>query len=557
MGLVEEIFVRNRRIVRDVLKDVVEDTISVSDDHLNLAVKMLNRDDDFVQVHDKMKSRYAYTVEPAKDTSSDITGSDSGYKTIRRGDVAAAIDAGFMEAVSTGFMSAVCSTLHVLDSDDQKWGWMRDGGEQQQDDEYITELITDVRDRGGFNIALSGADHVACGVEVCYLHPYFQGRDIFYDVVYPQDIKFMPCGGVTEYIDGNAINRIPNASVIEDYGAVVICLHGGGDYDAAPDEYYYQAYIGASLNDRAPLGRCIVFRARDWKQIPDIGDDNIITEYKNESGEICNPLSYLIHGNKYPNYTGTVEYPIIPIRGGHMSVTKNVKPVTATMWLNALEIELGWSKIFKDVQQGASGTKVLKISDMSHPMPESLDVVVLYGDGCDYKNEPLPVSRDHVEMHQSIVKAVAGGYAVPGYTLIGQMPNLSTPESGISLAIQTAPLNRFRQHRIKINKSNIERLYEVERGLLIHGYLGEEGVSAFEGVYQTFDPGDFSAPKDEATRIANAKALLDTGAIDQIEFLRIIHGVTEKEAEDLYAKYKDRDEQYDKPPEHPKQGFGF
>jgi hypothetical protein len=552
MGLIEEITARNRRIVRGTLKAIKDDARSVSDDNVLSAIHMLNRDDDFDQVNAKRKSRYAFSIGKADEYNSDITGSEGGYRVFKRGDVATAIDVGFMETISTGFMSAVCNAIS-FQSDEIKWSW--NGADGQTVDDEVTELITYVREQGGFAVALDGADFVACGVESCYIHPYYQGVEIRYDVVYPSDIYFMPTRKITEYIDGKEVSRTPNSGDIDDYGAVVIRLTQGGDYNAAPDEDLFLAYIGAS--DSYPLGRRVSYTARDWKDIPEIGDNKIVEEYIGKDGKPCNPLSRILHSSDTKRYEGNVEYPIIPIRGGHMAVTKDIRPITMSLYHNALEIELGWSQLLKDIIQSGSGTKVLNISDMSMPIPESLDVMVLYGDGSDYKNVPLPISRDTIEMHQAVVKAVAGGFSVPGYTLIGQMPNLSSPESGISLAIQTAPLNRFRNKRVRINKDNMTRLYEVEKALLIEGVLGQKGVSLFDGVKQTWDPGTFSAPKDDATRIANAKALLDSSGINQIEYLRRIHGLdSDEEAQELYDKYKEQDPQYDKEPEKP-QGFGF
>jgi len=549
--MINSLIERNRRLIRGVMQNVQAGARAGSDEVVADAIKLANRENDWEQIHDKMKSRYARSIAKV-DGSSDV--SASGWETIVRGDVATAINNGFYETVSTGFCSSVVRAHATLfNADDQQWNWTTGEGDAEKKSDDVSAIITEHRHNGQFSNVMEGIDSVASNVESCFLHMYFQGVDLHYDVVYPQDIYFMPCQTITEKVDGKEINRAANLSDIEDYAGIVIRLASAGskgDYDSSADQDQFLAYVGRS--EENPLGRRVIYQARDWKSLPEPGSKNIIEENDSDAGKRCNPLSRLVHDQSYGRY----EYPIVPIRGGHMAVSKDVRPISTSLYMSSLELDLNWSKILKETSFGVGGAKVLTIKQ-GLPIPDSLDTMVLH-DG-DFKNVSSPASMQHVEMHQSVVKAVSGGFSVPGWQIIGQLPNMSTPPSGVSLMIESQSMLNFRKHKIRVNQDSVAKIYELEKALLIEGgVLGKNGSERqFEGVRQEWKPGTINIPKDETTRIAEIKAALDAELIDLTEAIKLYHKLdTDEQAQELYDKYSERDDQYDKPTQSNSNPFG-
>ena len=502
---------KNRHIVRGVLQEIQIDKRTVSDAEVLSAIKLGNREDEQDQIRDLMAARYATTIVK-KSGPSDALDPEGWFDVITRADVNTAIRNNIFEVVPTGFCASICSAIATLfTSDNQEWQWVNpDGTENSQ----VTELIKHIRLRGNFDEKIRGADHVASNVESCFLHMYFQGMELHYDVVYPCDIYFIPTDSVTEYVDGEPIRRAPNYAQIEDYSAVILRTVGGSDYDIRPEEEIYTAYLGASSEN--PLGRRVVYRAKSWTdRPPDVGDESVIEEYTHD-GVPCNPLSRLVHSEGY----GELEYPIVRLRGGHMAVSKDVRPVTTGLAKEAREIGVAWSKGLKETMHGMSGTDVFKM-EVGMPLPDSKDAMVMYGNS-DFERHPFPASMSHIEMIQATVKATAQGRNVPGWSIIGQMSYNDRPESGISLAIQGASLEKMREKRIKINQNPVNNIFEIEKLLLVEVH-GEKMAKLFGDVRQKWDPGTLQVPKDEATRLADIDMMYKMGAIDEAEMLRRVH----------------------------------
>ena len=494
-----------------------------------------------------------YTVDTADAMWSIATGLDI------RENAAAAIDYKHVECVNTGLGIRIIQALGTMFTEpDQSWMWIDSEDLEGEPIEDVEQLMTDVRGAGKFGNAVTELDMLSCMVESGFLHLYYKGDQIKYNVVTPNNvtIKF---GSKLVYEDDNG-DKTPSwvdYSDIDDASAVIIrTADKKGDYDSSPDESQYLAYVGC-CEDR-PEGRYVIYRAREPWPIPEVGDKNIDYEHM-EGGVACNPLTWLRHhGTDAERQLVTTEYPIVLWRGGHRILSDEWPPITTSLYEDCLELEIGWSRVLRYAMSGARGQDVFKLASSNTRMPKSLDVIAL-DDNDDYMKTGWPASnsKDASSVLSIITEQTAGGFNVPGYMVIGTLSGMNPP-SGISLAIQTAPLVSFRKRRQSLNQDASHRLFEIERAMLVQRYPSEAGGLLTPTIKQRWNPGEWRMPASDLEDTQATTAKLDAGLVDQVHAVKREHRLaTDNEAEALIEQMSERDPGYTGGAAPPKQSFGF
>ena len=535
---------RNRKLIRGPLRELKEAADLDTADQVNNAIKFFDREDDTEQVLTGMKTRFAVGIDKEKN----IDGSTDGdYEVYTRKPVEAQIDAGIHEALTTGIGPQIANSLTITTQPNQVWDYFISGEEDEtgkpKKAEDAEKLISTMRLKGGFDLALECTDYISVVVESAAIHPYWAGRTLNYDCVAPSDIYTIYGDTITD--DG--IERAPSYTDIEDSSAVIIRLATRkGSYDGAPEDNLYLCYMGASEDQ--PDGRCCTYKQNKYWPVPAVGASNITSEYRHtEGGDICNPLTYVMnHGKGKTEGFGQVEYPIAIFRGGVRRKVTDLFPISTSLYNSCVELELAYSRILKSALENARGKDVFEFdSGANLTLPRSLDILTLK-EGQHYTQVTPPSPQAGLDATVKIVKAVAGGFSVPGYQLLGQA--MATPESGIALAIQTQPLLNFRDRRYRVNRTAIDRIFAIEKGILAE-YHGD-GAPIAANVEQSWLRGKWTPPRDIATETAAITAARDAELIDHIAAIKQYHSLaTDAEAEALIEKYTERDPDYGKAPE--------
>lgn len=506
---------------------------------VNDAIDYFDRQNDIAQIRDKMKARFATGI--AQDSSNADQTTSGNYEYYTRGKQAAAIDGDFYETVSTGIGNQIAKTIASLfTADDQSWSFLQN----DTPDDTTADIVELMREKGGFYTKAEAVDFTSCCINCAIMHVYWSSDELNYDLVLPGSIRFLFGDTV---LDGD-VYRPTNREKIEDATAIII--ETGNDDQGGDARRSFLAYIGA--NERYPDGRMVSYRADDYLPIPDIGADNITSEYSHDgSAKPANPMTYLKnHGTGKTGWAWPYEYPISIFYGGISTINrkKEILPTSTTLYEVCLELELMYSALLKTARDNARGKDVITLTDASAEisLPKSLDIPVMKpGQTYEVKGRAAKESLDAMEVLKFDVQAVAAGYSVPGYMLIGA-GSAGSVESGISLAIQTAPLEAMRQRRIRINKQSVRRVFEIEKALLAEYFAANTPIDP--KTEQSWNPGTMGYPQPETERLAAITASRDAGYIDHFEATRqALKLSTISEAEEIIRQYVERDADYDSP----------
>jgi hypothetical protein len=490
-------------------------SLSTSAD-LDLATQWFDRIDTTTQIRDAMKKRFAYGI---------VKNSD-GYETYKRGEMTAEIDAGLYEAIDVGIGQRILSALaQLFTRPGSGVAVMTESGDVDVDS---TARLQDERKAGRADVALVAADRIASAVESSFIRVIGNGESgLLYEAIAPQNVHIL----FPAYIETRTgEERAPDESNIQDAAAIVVRLSAPAD---ATGQCRWIAYIGAC--EEYPLGRCCSFSgsADSWSQIPEVGTPGCRDVYEGE--EVCNPLSLL----KYAGgtmYFGP-EYPLVVVRGGHVSGQVHPAPTITSLYESCMELTLAWSRVLKDSLSGMLGREVLKNPDAS-PLPEVTEGLIALKRGQEFEVKTMNSGSvtAAVDAVYAASGAVAAGWNVPPYTVVSRVG--STPESGVALVIQTAPLVQFLDHRDMVNGGIMESLYDIESGLILY-HTGVEQLPLSAPIM--WSPGRVRVPQDSASLTQAVVAQLDAGLIDAVEAVRILSDLgTAAEAEAALTERKER-----------------
>ncbi len=112
-----------------------------------------------------------------------------------------------------------------------------------------------------------------------------------------------------------------------------------------------------------------------------------------------------------------------------------------------------------------------------------------------------------MEVVKDVHVMISEGMNVPGYMAVGSTSQV-TPDSGVKIFIETQPLYTHLTKRASKNETNVERVYDIEKGL-VQVYTGKPLASP--DVTQVWVSGRHTLPEDETAKLTRIKAALDAG----------------------------------------------
>jgi len=544
---------RNREVVREALYKVRADEYRTNNLIIDEMIDFFNRKNDIARLRQELKLKFATrieedAVEGQKDSAVGDSGSvrhlTTGFPRLDIRELeAAAIDYRHVEVINTGLGSRIVSAIGTLGTEvDQAWQYVDTTSDTDVDD--VQDLIDTVRKYGDFSRALVELDRMSVMVESSWLHIYYKGDQIEYDVVRPSNM-FVKFGHKLVYKDenGDESPSFVDNTKIEDASAVIIrsrVCDDGFDYSGGGTNQY-QAYVGACVDFED--GRYVVYRSKDPWPIPRPGDLSIEYEHKIKD-KVCNPFTWLLHyGDDNERACVSTEYPVILWSGGQQFVRDGWPAISTGLYENSLELEIAWSRILRYALSGARGQDVFNIANGR--MPHSLECFDLEpGDSYQHTGWASSNSRDAAGVLQIITEQVSGSFSVPGYWVIGSLSGMN-PASGISLAIQTAPLISFRNHRYNLNKGQMARVFDIERMLLLLNYKKDAGGLLSPNIKQKWNAGTWKMPTTDLEDAQATTARLDNGTWDLVEGVRHTHRLsTDSEAEQKIEEMRERDPGY-------------
>jgi hypothetical protein len=117
------------------------------------------------------------------------------------------------------------------------------------------------------------------------------------------------------------------------------------------------------------------------------------------------------------------------------------------------------------------------------------------------------------------------------------------------VAIRTKPLIKFREYRINSNAASIDRIWQIEKGL-IEVYAGDPSL---RDVQQVWQPGEIEIPEDETERLNRIAQAQKEGYNDYVGSVQEYHKfATIEEAEAFIKTMEDRAGEF-QPPQQPQQ----
>jgi hypothetical protein len=530
--MIDSLRKKNQAIIRQALVETQHEKIEVDNQIIDDAVSYFERIADQELIKTGMKDRFATGIARAQN----ITGDDeSGYETYRKGANAEAIDQGIIEVVTSGVGSRIASSLaNLFTSETQVWSYTDESGEATKQAEDAETLIKKHREHGGFSTALVNADFLSVAINGCLLYVDIRGDYLKYHVVSPSCFYSI----FNETVIDGGVERAVDYSEIED--ATVIVLRLSGPINADPTKEQYLAIFGRSKV--YPYGRHVTYRAAHWDSIPDPGDADS-HDYRLPNDELANPLSYLAATNPDESLP---DYPIITINGGLTKVTNQIVTTSTSLYENCVEIDMAYSGILRAANNSARGVEIIK-NEGGGSLPRNVTglVSLTVGQTMELNSHPASNAQGAMDVLESAVVSVSGGYSVPGYMVVSG-PTWLGDTSGVALMIRTAPLTEKRRYRIALNSPEIARLWQIESGLL-RVYLGSE-AEYLKTIEQSWDAGQYVIPEDSKVKTERLGMAQDREYIDYVAAVKAYHNLaTDAQAEALITKYNDRKEEFPAP----------
>ena len=481
---------------------VARDGVSIAD--MNDALDYYDgyADRDRVVLEEAIVKRYAVRLKKGDPDESGNT--LSSYEAI---DVADNIRQGRNELVLTRFFRRlVNSSANLFTEKSQRYAYLDEAGNAIEDAE---DALSVQREAGDYNRAMIRADRLSLALGSSLVYVYYQ-HGLRYQTIAPQSVTPLFSAAIED--DGEI--RTVDATNLDEATGVVIKLGQAVDDDR---KTLYVAYIGES--DYFPNGRCVQFEADDPKSIPEVGAPGSY-DYRMPSGEVCNPLTVVRQSLSDEDAAKVPEYPLAIMVGSDAGTDSTLLPTTGlSLFRDSLEIDMAWSRLAMTSLKAARGVYIVS-NERGQALPENPDegiVVVSLGQDIKVAGVPASYSKDAAEVIRGIQSTVAESWNVPAHEVI---TGTVAPESGVALIVRNQPRIRFRQERERLNKSAVERIFNIERALL-YAVGGEEVLSW--SMRQVWSAGDWQTPVSDKERIEGLKLAFDAKLIDQLEFVRQYH----------------------------------
>lgn len=537
MALVSEILERNREVIRQSLREIEAQKIEIQNDNISDALDYLERNGDLEKVRERLKIRGAIGIKKSRN--------DAGYETYTKQRTAEKVDSGEYEVITPNIGGKICrARANLFNNRTQSFSYFTDQVDENDNlipDEDAASNVESLRSIGGFESALVEGDWIACGVDSGPVLVQWVGDMPKYNAFSPSNLYFK----FHDSIIDNGSSRGVYYDEIEDCTAMVIRL---SSLSSTIDQQSYLAVMGRSSDPRYPLGRHVYYTARNWWDIPEPGEENA-TDWK-YNGQIANPLSvYAAQSNS----TKTIEYPIIILKGG-LSKTRNdtPAPTSDTLYQVSLELDVAFSRLLKDSLSMALGIKAVKNTGGTTTIPRCLEGAVLLHEGQELEIHSVPSSNvtSALEIVKAEARGFAEGYSVPGYQVLSTDTQV---EPGVALYIRTKPLEQEWEHRAKSNKSQMRRLFEIERGLY-KIYTGQELTAPT--TQQVWNPGRFIYPESMTEKEARLKKTMDDKGISYVRYIRDLHDLATDRQAIEFIKMMELQNAENPPPSSPQQNGG-
>jgi len=457
-------------------------------------------------------------------------------QTYTKGEGAAAVSADMVELVNLGFGNKISKALATLFSESGcTFAVANINTDLDLSDEQ--SVIDDARDRGGFYSGLVDCDLQSCQIgSSCLFLMWDDG--LRYTRVSPGQVRVY-FDDIMWTADGSPV--VTDTKDLEQAVLVEICL---GSIE--PGINRYLAIFPRS--EENPNGRYVCFSSADGLSIPDKDEG-----YNIEDGVIenliddkpANPLSWL--ANKFPDL-GLPEFPLVII-DGNICDSVDVFPTTDCLYRQSLEIDVAISHILGRSQKQMVGTRAIhKLSnDADNTLPRSLDGDVSLGYGQELKSYDGSIvgSKGALEIAEKLMIHLGASYNVPDY-MISSKDYTVEASSGVALKVKALGLIKDRENRIRQNKQQVLKIFDIEKSYLYMFSSIQEAMKArLLECYLSWSAGQLKLPEDK-TQISNRiVTLIDKGVIDTVEGIKEYHGfATDKEAKAEYNKYRDRADEF-------------
>lgn len=538
-----------KRYVRDPLAALRVGARESYDQAVYDVVQYFNRKKNMESIRSAMKARFGTAIikpnEKRDRPDGQVVRSHRGVEYYVRSEVSDAVELGHIEVIDTGIGIRIVQALgNLLNQPDQYWLYTNKDDDDAEQIEDVEALMNEVREVGGYNTIATELDLLSCMVESGILHIYLRDKQLKYDVVLPCNVWMKYGRNIKiENEDGTTTDAFVDYKEIDDASCVIIqTASDGGDYDGAPDENQYVAYVGCCTDHLE--GRYVMYHSNSPWPIPDVGDNAV--DYEHEiKGQHANPLTWMRHhGTPEQQAVATTEYPIVLWRGGHQMISDDRIPITTSLYDDSVELEIGWSRLARAALLGARGRDLIKMGEDSFKVPQSLDLPVI-GEKDSFEQIGWPASHAEsgARVFQIITEQVACGFNVPGYMVLGQLSGMN-PASGVALAIQSTPLIAFRNRRHKLNRDAMRRQFDIERAMLCMEHKEAQKLLKPD-VKQKWDPGNWKMPTDELDEQQAITQGLDNKTIDLVAAVKRKHRLaTDSEAEAFIEMMQERDPEY-------------
>jgi hypothetical protein len=501
----------SRTLIRQSFSSAQQNQEEIQESFVGDILEYLSRRSDVSTVRDAMRARFA----------TGITKTDKGYETYSKGIIDAAIFQGYYEAVSSGLGNKIINTLaNLFTMPTQSWQYIDSEGNLAED---VQSLINKQRELGSFATEIITADRISSAVESCPVLVQMSGGNLTYQAFSPACIYPV----FAAQIEDNGQLRGTNQLDLEDAICVVVKLASS---DNEWQTSNFLAIFGRS--QEFEYGRYVQYQAQNWKDIPMVGNANAV-DYLID-GQVANPLSFLAAKN--PDRL-IPEYPIIILRGGHSLVRNKLIEVNSSLYDSCIEVDLAYSRILKDVLAASTGSKVVR-NPSGEPLPKTLEgSIVLNG---NQAIEVLNLNAGNCQIALTVVgeisKSVASGFSVPDHQIVQS----AQAESGIALYIKSKPLIEHRQFRAMLNGPQINKLFQIEKGI-IELTTGQD----LGDVEQIWDSGSYDIPEDQATKVARIKAAMDSGLVSYVQAIKLFHNLaTDQQAMQFIEQMRQQDQEF-------------
>lgn len=505
---------------------------------IKAALSYFNRQDDHEQVRTAIKNRYDTHVVSAKNP-----GDGQGVtETYVRGHLSTQVDNDQIENFSVGFAPKVVGALATLFTEKgQKYTLTHETADSLEAAEKL--LYEDNRGASNYDATMADVDKMSVRIGSSGVFPEFARGRMTYKKLSPADVDFY----FADYIIEEDKKRVVDRTDPEDATVMVINF---GTHDSI--SWNYLAIFGRS--DIYKNGRHVQFQGpAELTQIPELDAEGTIEHKTDHEGKAvyANPLTWW--GNQPEQKDKDIpEYPIVIFKGGTTD-NNEVMPVYTSLYDAAKGFDIDASHAESTSQKAAAGTRKLTRNSeaRSKPIPKTLsgDVALPEGMDVDVVMHDVAASQVALEITEKNMLHCGSGFHVPDFDIVSQDHTIEA-SSGVALAIKSMPKIKNRDYRIKLNKPQVKRLFEIEKAYIGHHAPSESKVKDADiklllECDQTWDPGDLVLPENKKEKTERNIALKGAGGIDEIEFIRRENNFpSDEEAIDFYDKMKERASRY-------------